>query len=118
MLNRSALAWRAPVARQFSLNQPLAGAILAVALLVAQHAQALDLIFTNETTANGLGSNTVNGVYASGSTIYAGTAGGLSISTDGGSTFTNKTTANGLGATLSLAFTSVAARSLPALLVV
>ena len=44
----------------------------------------------------------VEGVYASGGTIYAatqgsGVAGGLSISTDGGSTFTNYGIANGLG---------------------
>ena len=37
------------------------------------------------------------GVYASGSTVYAATGGGLSISTNGGVTFTNKTTENGLG---------------------
>ena len=44
-----------------------------------------------------MGSNTVNGVYAIGSTVYAATSGGLSISTDGGSTFTNRNTTNGLG---------------------
>jgi hypothetical protein len=54
-------------------------------------------IFANKTTANGLGSNTVNGVFASGSTVYSATDGGLSISIDGGNTFINKTTANGLG---------------------
>jgi hypothetical protein len=36
-------------------------------------------------------------VYASGSTIYAATFGGLSISTDGGNSFTNYTTSDGLG---------------------
>lgn len=51
--------------------------------------------FTTYTT--GLGSNTVYGVYAVGSTIYAATAGGLSISTNGGTSFTNRTTGNGLG---------------------
>jgi hypothetical protein len=51
----------------------------------------------HKTTANGLGSNYVFEAYASGSTVYAGTSGGLSISTDSGETFTNKTTANGLG---------------------
>ena len=40
-------------------------------------------IFTNKTTANGLGDNVVRGVFAVGSTVYAATAGGLSISTDG-----------------------------------
>ena len=54
-------------------------------------------VFTNKTTANGLGSNYVRGVYASGSSVYAATNSGLSISSDGGTSFTNKTTANGLG---------------------
>ena len=43
------------------------------------------LTFTNYTTTstnNGLGSNNVNGVYASGSNIYAATGGGLSIASD------------------------------------
>jgi len=39
----------------------------------------------------------VFGVYAVGSTVYAATNGGVSISTDGGNTFTNST--NGLGGT-------------------
>jgi hypothetical protein len=39
----------------------------------------------------------VNGVYASDSSIYAATDGGLSISSNGGDSFTNYTTANGLG---------------------
>jgi hypothetical protein len=39
----------------------------------------------------------VRGVYAVGSTIYAATIGGLSISTNGGTSFTNYTTTNGLG---------------------
>ena len=53
--------------------------------------------YTNKTIVDGLGSNTVYDVYAIGSTVYAATFDGLSISTDGGTTFTNKTTANGLG---------------------
>ena len=53
--------------------------------------------FTNKTTVNGLGSNDIQGVYTTGSTIYVATTDGLSISTDGGNTFTNKTTINGLG---------------------
>lgn len=53
--------------------------------------------FTNRTTANGLGSHEVRGVYVAGGTIYAATYGGLSISTDGGATFSNRTTAQGLG---------------------
>jgi uncharacterized repeat protein (TIGR03803 family) len=52
--------------------------------------------FTTRTTANGLGSNGVLGVYAFGSTVYAATSGGLSISLDSGNSFTNKTIANGL----------------------
>ncbi|MBI5825195.1 MAG: hypothetical protein HZB18_14290 [Chloroflexi bacterium] len=51
----------------------------------------------HKTTANGLGSNYVFDAYVSASNVYAGTTGGLSISTNGGSSFTNKTTANGLG---------------------
>jgi hypothetical protein len=43
------------------------------------------------------GSNDVFGVYVDGRNVYAGTFGGLSISTDGGATFTNKTTTDGLG---------------------
>ena len=46
--------------------------------------------WTNYTTANGLGSNTVYGVYASGGNIYAATAGGLSIFSGG--VWTNITT--------------------------
>jgi hypothetical protein len=46
---------------------------------------------------NGLGDDIVHGVFAVGSTVYAATSGGLSISTNGGDTFTNRTTANGLG---------------------
>ena len=38
--------------------------------------------FTNKTTANGLGSNFVRGVYVDGSNVYAATSVGLSISTD------------------------------------
>jgi hypothetical protein len=53
--------------------------------------------FTNRTTANGLGSDIVNGVYVEGQNVYAATEGGLSISTDGGITFSNRTMANGLG---------------------
>ena len=49
--------------------------------------------FTNYTTANGLRSNVVRGVYATTvgatTTIYAATDSGLSISTNGGTTFTN-----------------------------
>jgi hypothetical protein len=45
----------------------------------------------------GIADHTVRGVFASGSNIYAATDGGLSISTDSGSTWSNKTTADGLG---------------------
>ena len=56
--------------------------------------------FINRTTINGLGSDFVNDVYAIGSTVYAATSGGLSISTNGGSTFINRTTTNGLGSNI------------------
>ncbi|MBF0442607.1 MAG: carboxypeptidase regulatory-like domain-containing protein [Oligoflexales bacterium] len=49
--------------------------------------------WTTKTTSNGLGKNTIYGIYVSGSNIYASCfdTGGLSISTDGGSSFTKKT---------------------------
>ncbi|MEK6753498.1 MAG: hypothetical protein AABZ00_14670, partial [Chloroflexota bacterium] len=53
--------------------------------------------WANKTTADGLGGNNIRRVSVNGSTVYAGTFGGLSISTDGGATFINKTTADGLG---------------------
>jgi hypothetical protein len=56
----------------------------------------------NKTTAVGLGNDCVYSIYISGSTIYAGTDDGLSISTDGGASFVNKNA--GLG---SAAVTSV-----------
>ncbi|MCX6417477.1 MAG: OmpA family protein [Actinobacteria bacterium] len=55
------------------------------------------LQYVNRTTANGLGSDTVNAVYVVGANVYAATDAGLSISTNGGASFTNYTTANGLG---------------------
>ena len=49
------------------------------------------------TTSNsGLGSPFVNALAASGSTVYAATLGGLSVSTDSGASWTTYTTANGL----------------------
>ncbi|MFM9059260.1 MAG: PEP-CTERM sorting domain-containing protein [Planctomycetaceae bacterium] len=60
-------------------------------------ARAEALSFTNYTTTNGLGNNRVRGVYASGSTVYAATDYGLSLSTNGGANWTNYTTTNGLG---------------------
>lgn len=62
------------------------------------YAQWTALPWTNYTTANGLGSNYVLDVEVSGSSLYAGTAGGLSVSTDGGTSWTNYTTSHGLGA--------------------
>lgn len=58
--------------------------------------------FAAKTTTDGLGSNYVNDLYVTGTTIYAATgsngttAGGLAISTDNGQTFINKTTTDGL----------------------
>jgi hypothetical protein len=59
--------------------------------------------FTNYTTNNGLGSNTVNGVYevyTNVDNVYAATSGGLSISNvfGGAGTYINYTLADGLGA--------------------
>ena len=54
--------------------------------------------FVNRTTDDGLGDNSHRGLYVDGlGNIYAGTHGGLSISTNGGTSFVNKTTADGLG---------------------
>ncbi|MDH4199155.1 MAG: hypothetical protein OEV66_02150 [Spirochaetia bacterium] len=53
--------------------------------------------WTNLTTANGLGSNVVKDVYATGSHVYVATTGGVSVSINNGQTFSNSTTANGLG---------------------
>jgi hypothetical protein len=50
----------------------------------------------NRTTADGLGDNFVSAIYVVGSTIYAGTSGGLSISTDGGGTWQNFDSTDGL----------------------
>jgi hypothetical protein len=55
------------------------------------------LSFTNTIKATGLQSNDVRGVAYNGSSVYAATAAGLSITTNGGSSWTTKTTANGLG---------------------
>jgi hypothetical protein len=70
--------------------------VAALGIIGSTPAQAA-YTFTNKTTGNGLGSNSVNGVFAVGDTVYAATSNGLSISTDGGASFTNYTTANGLG---------------------
>ncbi|MFA6507963.1 MAG: hypothetical protein WCT14_17815, partial [Treponemataceae bacterium] len=45
--------------------------------------------WTNYTTTQGLGSNTVNGVYGNGTVVFAATNSGLSVSTNGGSSYTN-----------------------------
>ncbi len=54
--------------------------------------------YVTRTTVHGLGSNFVNGVFASGNAVYVATSpgvnGGLGVSTDGGATFTNRNTAN------------------------
>jgi hypothetical protein len=75
----------------------VATAASALSLAATPAALANGLSFTNYTTAQGLANNNVQGVYASGSSIYAATTGGLSISTNGGNSFTNYTTSNGLG---------------------
>jgi hypothetical protein len=63
----------------------------------APAAQASGLSFTTKTTADGLGADSLFGVYVSDSNVYAATnGGGLSFSTDGGSSFFSRTTADGL----------------------
>ena len=51
---------------------------------------------TSTLVNSGLASGTVNGVFVTGTTIYAATNGGLSVSTNGGTSWTNYTTTNGL----------------------
>lgn len=56
------------------------------------------LTFTTYTTADGLGANRVESVFAIGSSIFAatrGAGGGLSVSTDAGASFTSRTAADG-----------------------
>ena len=60
-------------------------------------ATSLPSSFVNYTTTNGLGGNFVYDVAVSGSTIYAGTAGGLSKSSNGGISWTNYTPTAGFG---------------------
>lgn len=56
--------------------------------------------FSNLTTSNGLGSNSVNKIYITlDKNVFAATEAGLSISSSG-STFINKTTTNGLGSNI------------------
>lgn len=52
--------------------------------------------FVYKTTTNGLGSNTTYNGFFDGTTIYIGTAGGLSMSTDHGLTYTNKSIVDGI----------------------
>jgi hypothetical protein len=68
----------------------------AIQSIMAQNGPVCET-FTLKTTADGLGATIVYGVYAVGSKVYAGTSGGLSISTNSGSSFTNYTTSIGLG---------------------
>ena len=87
--------WQAQSARP----NLLAGAALCVALGMTGTSAFASLTFTNYTTANGLAANDVRGVSEIGGTIYAATVGGgISISTDGGTTWSTRNQANsGLG---------------------
>ena len=68
---------------------------LAAGAAIPAHAQ---IAWTNYTTGSGLGNNSVYGVYAQGSTIYAATNnGGLSVSANNGTNWTTYTTGSGLG---------------------
>ena len=51
---------------------------------------------SNNTTNSGLQNDIVYQVYVDGTNLYAATEGGLSISTNSGTSFTNYTSANGL----------------------
>ena len=77
----------------------LAGLVVAAEVAAPATAGATpSLTFTCRTSADGLGASYTQGVYVVGSTVYAGTSGGLGISTNSGTSFVNRTTANGLGA--------------------
>ncbi len=62
----------------------LLGGVFTVATMPVSTAQASACFstFTNKTVSNGLGNNWVRGVYVDGSTVYAATYGGLSISSN------------------------------------
>jgi len=62
----------------------LLGGFFTVATMPVSPAQASACFstFTNKTVSNGLGNNWVRGVYVDGSTVYAATYGGLSISSN------------------------------------
>ncbi|MBP6483095.1 MAG: IPTL-CTERM sorting domain-containing protein [Rhodoferax sp.] len=83
--------WSAGFKHIFSRLVLLALLLLGAAGFTPANAQT----FTNKTTDDGLGSNIVWGVFASGSTVYAATQGGVSKSINSGASFTNSTT--GLG---------------------
>jgi uncharacterized repeat protein (TIGR02543 family) len=68
--------------------------------------------WTNKTTANGLGSNTVYDVCASGVNVLAGTASGVAISGDGGTSWANHT-GNGLGSNIVYGVSYFAAPTIP-----
>ena len=73
-------------------------AAFGLALLACTSLAHGQLTFSNATTDNGLGSNTINAVYATGCSIYAATENGLGISTDGGVVWSNydQSTSSGL----------------------
>jgi hypothetical protein len=79
-----------------SFTSIIAFLLLHLCVAQAQNGPACDT-YTNKTTSDGLGYNSVKGVYVVGSTVYAATLSGLSISSNGGATFSNYTTASGLG---------------------
>ena len=62
----------------------LLGGFFTVATMPVSTAQASACFstFTNKTVSDGLGNNWVRGVYVDGSTVYAATYGGLSISSN------------------------------------
>jgi hypothetical protein len=77
LLTFGVLAMTASTIRDRLLLRLVVAVALAAGAAIPAHAQ---LTWTNYTTGSGLGNNSVLGVYASGSTIYAATnGGGLSI---------------------------------------
>jgi hypothetical protein len=71
----------------------IGSALVSVTTLTAMASSTYaSLTFTNYTAADGLLDDDVQWVHVDGSTIYVGTNGGLSTSSNGGATWTGYTT--------------------------
>lgn len=86
-----------------NMSSGVTGTVTTIFIVYAGTAAGLSIsydggnTFQNKTTAQGLGSDTIDSVFVTGTTVYAATNNGLGISLDGGNSFSNRTTAQGLG---------------------